>query len=717
MRKILKPKILKNERFTNLKNSAKKAIKKGALIALISAGLGSCIGSKVRGCYDRRTRDIDANTVEFYTVGKDSDDEIKIETLDGQEIVLEAGLIAKEVEDFNEPDGKRHIIVLDEEYGKYIEGYASEDNLNLVKTLSKEDFDNYNTIYVIDEEVEANAKNHNFFDSTKTLEEGEIIIGKSKVNADSEVMEGFYIDKEKSFDVEVPIESIKEWQNIKKNETAVVRVLEHGLEHLNMRKLPDIESDIITKIPDGVLVQFTEDEADAIKEGNITWRKVRYVDESGNIEEGYVSDYYLEDAITKIVNVAEDVNGGYLNVRSSANVEDENLIDKITSGKDVFFTSSEVTEDGWVKCYYYEDGKLKEGYVSNKYLKNKDDNSNTFEQLVYKTVGFSDDRVDEIMNNVEINDDGYIVGIDISKMNSEKYVSILEDGTFDITYDSEIKGTTEFTYIKLGATGCQQLLSFTGLMDNASEYIKIATDNNIPYGLYYYSQALDEEEAMIELEEIKSLIEELASRLEKEGYTLNPELPLAIDIESGQYTTNLGKLRDSRTRYKDVTDAQIALMNGMKKEFGTAIIYTSGQWFFGEDKILDLDKYVSAVGDVDIWLVNPSEYKLDEVEKNIYLDRLNYAKEVANGEIEFFQKAQDADYKDGSVDINCITPELFEKLLREQAEAQYALGKLSNEKAVPEKTTIMGNKNNEVKKDDFEEIESKEIDSEIELEI
>lgn len=663
MRKIVKPKLLENKSFSDLKDITRKRLTKAALTGLIIFGLGGYTGSQVTS----NNMEKDMNTVEFYSIKPNSENKVTLETIDGRKLTLESTTLAEEVEDLNEVKGKRHIKVFDESIGEYVDGYVDTDNLKLVKKLSRKELESYDTHYIINSNIDITTK--------KTLEEGSVIIGKSTVNADATTVKGLYIDENDIIDVEIPIEKINNWENINKNEVAIVRVLEKGYESLKMRENPGLKSKIITEIPNGKLVQFLEADTLTIQEDEINWRKVRYIDENGDAVEGYVSEYYLEDAKTKIVDVNEKINEGYLNVRSNSYIED-NIIDKIPSGTDVFFAESEVTDDGWVKCYYYKEGKLNEGYVSQNYLNDKGKFSNSsIEDLIIENNQEDNDRINKILNNTQINDSGYIVGIDANVLSSQKYREILEEGTFSITKDEEIQGMPGFAYIKLGATGYGSEFSFAGLMSTAEEYIKIATDNNIPYGLYYYSQVTNEEEVIKEFEEIIKLREELKSRLEYDGYVLNEELPIAIDIET--YKGKNGTI--GRTGGKDVTDAQIALMKKIEKEYGKAIIYTSGQWVLGEEKILDLEKYSSEIGDVDIWLVNPSNYRLKQSERESYEERLNYINDITKGRIVFMQKEQGATYKGEEIDVNRITPEMFERLLREQAQSKLLLDSRSEQ--------------------------------------
>ena len=108
MRKIVKPKLLENKSFSDLKDITRKRLTKAALTGLIIFGLGGYTGSQVTS----NNMEKDMNTVEFYSIKPNSENKVTLETIDGRKLTLESTTLAEEVEDLNEVKGKRHIKVL-----------------------------------------------------------------------------------------------------------------------------------------------------------------------------------------------------------------------------------------------------------------------------------------------------------------------------------------------------------------------------------------------------------------------------------------------------------------------------------------------------------------------------------------------------------------------------------------------------------------------------
>lgn len=130
---------------------------------------------------------------------------------------------------------------------------------------------------------------------------------------------------------------------------------------LNMRTLPSVESDILTKIPKGTEITIISEEGD--------WFKVRY----SNIE-GYVSKQYVlleNDNITIEENDTQNTIIGIvitendpLNVRSSPSIESQK-IGTVPKGGQV----SIIAENGdWYEIEYNNST----GFVSKKYIRLQD---------------------------------------------------------------------------------------------------------------------------------------------------------------------------------------------------------------------------------------------------------------------------------------------------------------------------------------------------------
>ena len=147
-----------------------------------------------------------------------------------------------------------------------------------------------------------------------------------------------------------------------------------------------------------------------------------------------------------------------------------------------------------------------------------------------------------------------------------------------------------YVYIRIGASGYGNPFSFVDF-DNYKELSKVCEDNKIPYGFYYYSTCITNEEAKQEANRIEMLVDSLDER----NYNI---LPLAIDVELNQ--------SNDRQAGKDVTKVKAYLANLIEATQGKTILYTSRNVV--EDpstKILDLGEYNKLIetGDSDVWFV------------------------------------------------------------------------------------------------------------------
>ena len=251
-----------------------------------------------------------------------------------------------------------------------------------------------------------------------------------------------------------------------------------------------------------------------------------------------------EDMKKMVVDTSKD-NGIPLKLRSTPRIEEDNIITKIPN-KTILNVNEEDLEDekDFVEVEYIDEEtkKVYKGYVSSKYL-----------QEYKEKKEYSSERKNYTTN------DGEVMGIDVNNtMDPEKLEQIIKgeipiedtieyanSDNIDIDLSQYENKEVNYVYIKMGASGYGKGdLSFTKTNENFVELAKICEENQIPYGFYYYSTSINEEEAQME----KDRIMELQEMLEENGCSGEyNQLPLAIDVELAQNDRQAGK---------DVTDAK-----------------------------------------------------------------------------------------------------------------------------------------------------------------
>lgn len=109
-------------------------------------------------------------------------------------------------------------------------------------------------------------------------------------------------------------------------------------------------------------------------------------------------------------------------------------------------------------------------------------------------------------------------------------------------------------------------------------YVKGCVDNGIPFGLYFFSQAINASEGRAEANYTLDAIEAL-------GY--KPEFPIYIDTELG----NGGKGRADKISKSDRTSAVKAFCERVEERGYFAGIYASTSWFYSKLNDSELLKY------------------------------------------------------------------------------------------------------------------------------
>ena len=146
----------------------------------------------------------------------------------------------------------------------------------------------------------------------------------------------------------------------------------------------------------------------------------------------------------------------------------------------------------------------------------------------------------------------------------------------DINWEKVSKDSVEFVYIRIGRRGAT-----TGLLYDDPKFetnYKGARDNGIPVGIYFFSQAVNEEEA---IEEAKWVMERIKDR--------QLDLPIVYDLEEVI-------LEDEKSRLegidkKQLTDNALAFMNELKNNGYDTMFYTYQYWaenFYEMDRLSEI---------------------------------------------------------------------------------------------------------------------------------
>ena len=534
----------------------------------------------------------------------------------------------------NEVEGQYKIIGISD-MGEVLQGVTDQDYIDIIEDITPEDIEEYTKhIYEVTSDDYVNVRNATIMDKdTKIgkLVEGELVFGgDSIVSKDNDFMwvPIFYVsdgELQKAYVCSDYIERVdgksKNPSKENKIEKMVVNTSNANFADLNLRSARIINSEsLITGIPHGEVVETTG--KDKVVENGVKWVEVKYKTIDGEDIIGWVSDGYLNeyDLVEYVVDI-DASNGNKLNVREEPGLNSD-VIATIEGGTHLNIQKSNIentiaSDDiDWVKIVL-RDGS--QGYVASKYLKEfeKEDESKKEEPK-------STEIVDEIVKNTRANENGKVIGIDVSSMTPEELKMLLtkDDAIPDNCYcyidnrthkTKDLSGKISYVYIKIGARGYGK----EGRMaDNGDNYVYLAEvceELGIPYGFYFYSTALDIEEADEELAFINKLLREVDGR----DYNL---LPFALDVELEG---------GSRLKGHDVTDVMAYWANQAEPNLGKVVLYTDARHLAEcQDKLIDMNEFNSQLisGPAKVWLVGMR----DADTGNIIQARQNKINEIAD---------------------------------------------------------------------------------------
>lgn len=310
--------------------------------------------------------------------------------------------------------------------------------------------------------------------------------------------------------------------------------------------------------------------------------------------------------------------------------------------------------------YTTPDGTTLQGWVATKYLTN---------EVVKEQPG------PKVINGIHVNSSGTVTGIDISTLSPDVLRDVLQNGiseqsgsvhgTFDT---SQVAGKVNYVYIKLGAStfgrGDFSILDY----DNYVEQVAICEELGVPYGFYYYSTAINEKEAIMELDCIKDRIEGLRQIYDMD----NNLLEIAVDIE----LTNVHD-RQYQGNIHEQTQAKALLINGIQ-ELGLSenvLIYGPGRVMQPDlDQIFDLEylnTLLSNPENVNLWqcsLMNQNGKLKANLQNDIaYGEQCGFSTASCQSGLDIYVRS-DSGKVIGLIDINQMSFEHFNQLTNNKRE-------------------------------------------------
>lgn len=165
------------------------------------------------------------------------------------------------------------------------------------------------------------------------------------------------------------------------------------------------------------------------------------------------------------------------------------------------------------------------------------------------------------------------VGVDLSKQNG------------DVNFNSMKAAGVDYVMIRLGGRGYST--GQISLDENFKKNIEGAAAAGLDIGVYFYSQAISQEEA---IQEVNFVIQNL------EPYRANVKYPIAFDME---FVANDTARIDSFTK-DEKTNIATSFLESVKAAGYVPMIYGDKEWLIKEIDLARLQSY-------DVWLVQEQE--------------------------------------------------------------------------------------------------------------
>lgn len=544
------------------------------------------------------------------------------------------------------------------------------------------------------------------------------------IDADSKKMQVGYVASDYVID--------KDFEN-KAKKKVFVNVTDG--ECLKLRNTPNNDSNdsIIGEIPNNTEIEILEDN-NMIRNGNIAWTFAKYTsdgvvkygyvaavvyNDDGSINLSYISEKNNSDVDEEeadLLNVSEEKNyidetvssdktsdfdtenttdsnefdiikltvdtkndGGIaLKLRSTPGFDSE-IIAQIENGTEVstssvlYNTECETDNHSWVKVTV-PDGKT--GYVAKEYLRKLDSS------LI--SITFTDQDNAERQATVE----GYLAVDFNADFSPELLDEILTYGhqvTSTGSYQLDMYTKPEAVIIKMAGTGYGTFSQTDTDIEDVKKLVAICEKHQVPYGLYYYSQALSKEEADQEIDWIKEKLV-LIGELGDLKYNL---LPFYLDYEIGdpEYNSrvrqNYERLNSDEDKDKSITSVLDYELSQLRDNLGTEVCLYSDHNTLGV--CFDINEFTDENKE-NIWMVDVSPaHSKDTLDLKDHIS----VRQVSTDSI---IKYNGDSYK---IDYDLINKEYFdkikekaEKIKRSNAIAKY-VDDMSENKSVTENSTTL----------------------------
>lgn len=672
-----------------------KNLKRRKILATIGAGL-SMVSFGIIG-YDVQSnrkiaKSVDLENDEYnMSMPIDTTDGIKLVPANSLVIINDPGLI------WVNPDEKISVSAISED-GEYITGDVQNKYLNKIGKISLKKLEKYNKIVTVYGEnvqfkVDPNLGDidgnilSNIPENTKVLKSEE-----KEINNEANWNKILYInDKGNVNEVyckqqnlrelnENVVDKIESNQDKEQHQNEIVKDItnikmivktEEGEINFRSEKVKD-DNNIILQIPDGDVVYALSDTTE--RNDDTDWRKIKYINSETDEEViGWVSNDLIKeyDILSKIVNT-DSVGGVTLKLRDFPGGE---VIDEIPNGSKInveFRNIIDMQMEGNDRYIYVTLDNGKSGYIAYDYLVDEKD-------LITQKMP-TEETKNKSLSNYNISKNGDIVGIDIAEGITAKQLeemiksnNMIQNQTTSeqsegIVDTSEISGKINYVYIKIGASGYGNEGRIV-LQNNPNffrEQARVCEKYGIPYGFYYYSTCITEDEAKREAAYINDAI----NLLDEREYNV---LPTAIDFER-HTNEKTGEIEDRQYGEGDLTESKALLAKLVSEKQGNVILYTSGFLISdnSSEKQIDWNKYNQIVGENNrgLWLPAMISDKVGEYFSLSKSDREYFIPIMqSSGKSYFEQVILDTHTNvpdDEKIDIDLIQEDTFKTLINEQ---------------------------------------------------
>lgn len=487
------------------------------------------------------------------------------------------------------------------------------------------------------------------------------------INRETDEIEfGWIAGADREYD-KVYVEEVNESEETTIVDTRVEMIVDTGSVgsvDLKVRQEPGLDAKIKEKLQNGTRVYVMQSSFENIEEvDGFKWIKIFL--ENG--DSGYVALEYLKDKEisqepelnnpqdTRIEMIVDTSSVGYVNLKlREAPGTDAKIKMNLQDGTRVYTTqrfideanqSEEIDGHKWIQIIA-EDGTT--GTVAYDYIAERENDEEKFD---LNTVEY---------RNVDVFSEGKVEGVLVVDV-SPTYVSI---GQFKelLKQDTQIPGgkygnKIQGVMINIGGTGYGVNSGFCivgkGQKTDAESieirkketraFITMCEEKGIPYGTYYYSQAINEAETKAEIDYILDVFGEL-------GELKYNVFGIAVDIE--EVKGRMGKFANqSQENKSELTDLKQKMMQELRERTGQKVIIYSDRNAL--DYIIDY-RQLTAENRNDIWLVDCSKTHSDSLREMGMID-----------DIGMRQVALDVSLDGIPIDINYMSLELYKRAIEQ----------------------------------------------------